>query len=273
MLYLDLNSGEYTDPAKFDSVIDKNLRRWEERYDIAVVDDTHVQRFQTIIEKAHERTGRQVVVLVDEYDKPLVRNFNNDDEFEVYRKKLAAFYSSFKTCAEHIRLVFLTGVSRFSKLSIFPDLNNLNDITFADDFADICGITEKELYDNFKSGIASLAEEYDTGYDDICRQLKRNYDGYRFATKGSDIYNPWSVLNFTVQAEAETSDGRIDLLLKAQDYIYVIELKYDGTAREALDQINGKQYALQFRADLRKLIKIGVSFSSKTRRIEDRIIE
>lgn len=432
VLYLDLNSGEYTDPAKFDSVIDKNLRRWEERYDIAVVDDTHVQRFHTIIEKAHERTGRQVVVLVDEYDKPLVRNFNNDDEFEVYRKKLAAFYSSFKTCAEHIRLVFLTGVSRFSKLSIFSDLNNLNDITFADDFADICGITEKELYDNFKSGIASLAEEYDTGYDDICRQLKRNYDGYRFATKGSDIYNPWSVLNcfakrsisnywnetgmptivaeslhrvdadieavlttecsrrrllgldlkssdplallyqtgyltikdydrkyetytlgvpnqevkeglfdvllpyyvrvrrgdvsdimfrlvkdvrtgkaedfmkclqeyfagisyklkmdnennfqnafyilmtmlnFTVQAEAETSDGRIDLLLKAQDYIYVIELKYDGTAREALDQINGKQYALQFRADLRKLIKIGVSFSSKTRRIEDWIIE
>lgn len=195
VIYLDLNTDKYAEKGVLDDVLDKFLRDLEEKYDVNVKDKENSQRFKTIIETAHERTGKQVIILVDEYDKPLVSNLHKDETFEHYRTKLASIYSNFKSAAEHIRLVFLTGVSRFSKLSVFSDLNNLKDITFSNDYADICGIIEKELLNNFQYGIAALAEEYEISFDEACRRLKLNYDGYRFAPKGSDIYNPWSLLN------------------------------------------------------------------------------
>ena len=195
VLYLDLNTDRYAEKGVLDGVLDYMFRKWEERYNVDVKDTDPSQRFKNIITTAHEHTGKQVVILVDEYDKPLVGNLDKEDNFEHYRAALASVYSNFKSSAEHIRLVFLTGVSRFSKLSVFSDLNNIKDITFADDFADVCGITQRELIENFKVGIERLAQEYGVSYDEICLRLKRNYDGYRFAKKGSDIYNPWSVLN------------------------------------------------------------------------------
>ncbi|MDE6768930.1 MAG: ATP-binding protein [Muribaculaceae bacterium] len=195
VLYLDLNTDKFADKEVLDEVLDNLFRGWEEKYEITVKDKEYSQRFKTIIENAHKKTGKQVVILVDEYDKPLVSNLNKDENFEHYRTKLASIYSNFKSSAEHIRLVFLTGVSRFSKLSVFSDLNNLNDITFDDEFADICGITEKELLDTFHDGIDALAAKRGEDYEVACRMLKQNYDGYRFAPEGSDIYNPWSLLN------------------------------------------------------------------------------
>ena len=170
-------------------------RKWEEEYGVDETAETLSGRFQNIIEAAHENTGRQVVILVDEYDKPLVSNIDSDDNFEHYRERLASVYSNFKSSAEHIKLVFLTGISRFSKLSVFSDLNNLNDITFDNDFADICGITEKELLSTFHSGIDALACTYGLSLEEALALLRQNYDGYRFAPAGSDIYNPWSLLN------------------------------------------------------------------------------
>ncbi|MCM1141480.1 MAG: ATP-binding protein [Muribaculum sp.] len=431
VLHLDLNTGEYTDPVNLDIVIDNLLREWEIKYSVDTNGEDISTRFRNVIKAAYIQTSRQVVILVDEYDKPLVKNLNKE-AFETYREKLAALYSNFKTSAEHIKLVFLTGVSRFSKLTVFSGLNNIKDITFTNEFADICGITEKELFDYFKPGIQDLADEYEIDYDSAFAKLKKNYDGYRFAPKGSDIYNPWSLLNclsdktilnywnatgmpsimaeilkrmdvnienylrvycstdellgfditdpkpiallyqtgyltikdfnkrlnklrlgipnnevksgffnvllpyyvkvkkgdtsyvlntiinsilfgeprkfmvalqiffagipYSLQmdnennfqnafylltsligietdAEVQTSDGRIDMVIKTDDFIYVIELKYDGTARAALDQINEKRYDLQFRSDPRRLIKIGVNFSSSTRTIEDWLIE
>ncbi|MDE7420086.1 MAG: ATP-binding protein [Muribaculaceae bacterium] len=427
VLKLDLNSSRYDEPGLLEGVLDNMFRDWERKYDVEVEDEDYSQRFKTIIKTAHEKTGRQVVILVDEYDKPLVGNLNKYDNFEHYRAKLASIYSNFKSSAEHIRLVFLTGVSRFSKLSVFSDLNNLDDITFSDEYADICGITEKELLKNFKEGIKGLAETYRISYEDVCKRLKKNYDGYRFARKGNDIYNPWSILktmnesrfdytwnasgpasvvaealykadvdikkilnakwslkrlagldlrnanptallyqsgyltiaeydletdsvrlkvpndeireglfnellpfylkpkdgdaqgrvaeiidnlqdgepeslmknmetyfasipydlkienenNFQnaiyilltligidTKAEVHTSDGRIDLLIETKKYIYIIELKYDSTPEEALRQIEEKRYAHKYSSDSRKLFKIGINFSSKTRRIE-----
>ena len=195
VLRLDLNVEKYRDPGLLDGVLDRIFRHWEEKYGIAVEDRDHSQRFSTIIKEVHERTGRKVVILVDEYDKPLVGNLNNDENFEHYRARLASVYSNFKSSAEHIKLVFLTGVSRFSKLSVFPDLNNLNDITFDNDFAGVCGITEKELRETFLTGIESIAETYGLGFEEAVSMLRHNYDGYRFAPDGSEIYNPWSVLN------------------------------------------------------------------------------
>ncbi|MDE6290617.1 MAG: AAA family ATPase, partial [Muribaculaceae bacterium] len=195
VLRLDLNVDKYKEAGLLDKVLDLYFRKWEEEYGVTSAAQTLSGRFHNIIEAAHEKTGRQVVILVDEYDKPLVNNLNNDDNFEHYRERLATVYSNFKSSAEHIKIVFLTGVSRFSKLSVFSDLNNLRDITFSEDFADICGITEKELCDCFQIGIGMLATENCITYSEACDLLKVNYDGYRFAGKGSDIYNPWSVLS------------------------------------------------------------------------------
>ena len=130
VLRLDLNTDRYAEQGKLGGVLDNLFIRWEREYGVEIIADSHSQRFQNIIEAAHEKTGRKVVILVDEYDKPLVGNLNKQDNFEHYRSALASLYSNFKSSAEHIRLVFLTGVSRFSKLSVFSDLNNINDITF-----------------------------------------------------------------------------------------------------------------------------------------------
>ena len=195
VLRLDLNPQRYNDPGMLDTILDNYFKEWEKKYDVVEKGEDTSTRFSNIIKSAHEKTGLPVVILVDEYDKPLVGNLNDDDRFEHYRSKLASLYSNFKSSAEHIRLVFLTGVSRFSKLSVFSDLNNINDITFSDEYADICGITEKELHANFKEGIEKLGEVERWSYETACENLKNNYDGYRFARFGSDIYNPWSVLN------------------------------------------------------------------------------
>ncbi|MDE7159306.1 MAG: AAA family ATPase [Muribaculaceae bacterium] len=195
VLSLDLNANRYAEPDKLDGVLDYLFHQWEEKYGLEVRNGDPGVRFKAIIEGAHSRTGLPVVILVDEYDKPLVGNLNNPENFEHYRSRLASLYSNFKSSAEHIKMVFLTGVSRFSKLSVFSDLNNLNDITFSDEYADICGITEGELLSNFGRGIRELGEVLGETYEETVKSLKANYDGYRFAAMGSDIYNPWSVLN------------------------------------------------------------------------------
>ncbi|MDE6010249.1 MAG: AAA family ATPase [Muribaculaceae bacterium] len=195
VLYLDLNTDRYVGQGKLDGVLDNLFREWEKKYGVSEPESQPSQRFKTIIRSAYEKTGHQVVILVDEYDKPLVGNLNKDDDFEHYRAALASLYSNFKSSAEYIKLVFMTGVSRFSKLSVFSDLNNISDITFENEFADICGITESEIRDYFKHGIEDLAREEETDFEGACRALKANYDGYRFTWRGSDIYNPWSLLN------------------------------------------------------------------------------
>lgn len=194
VFHIDLNGGEYNDLKNLDIVINNLLRKWEKKYDVDPEDNDITTRFRNVIEKAHESTGKQVVILVDEYDKPLIKNLDSEG-FEAYREKLAALYSNFKTASRHIQLLFMTGVSRFSKLTVFSGLNNLKDITFSDEFADVCAITEKELYSYFKPGIEELAERYDISHESACGMLKKNYDGYRFSEEGSDIYNPWSILN------------------------------------------------------------------------------
>lgn len=191
VLWLDLNTNRYDETVKLEVVLDNLFREWEKKYDVDVVTEDYSQRLRNIIKSAYEKTGRKVVILVDEYDKPFVGNLNNESNFEHYRGKLATIYSNFKSSAEYVRLVFLTGVSRFSSLSVFSDLNNLKDITFSDDYSDICGITDKEMLHYFETGINRMADENGWSFEETCRKLKRNYDGYRFGSKGSEIYNHW----------------------------------------------------------------------------------
>lgn len=432
VLRLDLNTNRYAEQGILDSVLDNIFNQWEKAYDVNEKAGDPSSRFGNIIAAAHEKNGRQVVILVDEYDKPLVGNLHKNDNFEHYRTKLASLYSNFKSCAEHIRLVFLTGVSRFSKLSIFSDINNIDDLSFDEQYADICGITQRELLDNFQIGIEELALKFGITYEQACHELKERYDGYRFAVTGSEIFNPWSLLsclrkrlienywnetgyptiiaealkrndtdlkeilhthcslkelkgmdlrqltplalmyqtgyitikdydaetqlytlglpnkevregffdailpyymsmeenrvgplvskiinsvregkpevlmlslqsffskigyplkmenenNFqnalyslavliglNAHAEFTTSQGRIDILIKAKRYIYIIELKYDGSAEEALRQIDQTHYDRPWQTDGRTIFKIGANFSSETRTIESWLIK
>lgn len=195
VLHLDLNVSKYNETEELEDVLGSYFRTWEKKYGLHDHSDNINVRFKEIIEKAHESTGRKVVVLVDEYDKPLVGNLNDQERFEHYRVRLQSIYSNFKNCADHIQLVFLTGVSRFSKLSIFSGLNNILDISFLDEYADLCGITESELINYFQEGISEIAKRYRIDNESMLCRLKENYDGYRFSENGSDIYNPWSILN------------------------------------------------------------------------------
>ncbi len=427
VLYLDLNVGRYRNDIELEDLIEERLSTWEKTYGVEPKVRSHAVRFSEVIRAAHEATGKGVVILVDEYDKPLVNNLHDRERFEMYRDSLAALYSNFKSSAQYIRLVFLTGVSRFGKLSVFSGLNNISDISLDLDYAAVCGITEQELLDNFEEGIATLGEFRGKTCDEVVAQLKRRYDGYHFAEISPDIYNPFSLLNtfakrtylnywietgtptllveqlkrehtdlerltsvrknaaglsgldldhmdpaalfyqtgyltikrydeetglyhlgipneevaegffdyilpfyanlhqesaavFVVDLVAElklgevdammkrlqslfagmsydmeirgekdvrnalyilfklvglrteveyrTSDGRIDILVRTPDYVYIMELKYDKTAEEALEQIKRKEYALPWTVDHRTVIAIGINYSSEHRRID-----
>lgn len=256
VLYLDLNTDKFSEQGILDDVLETVFVDWEKKYGITEIMETYSQRFKTIIKNAHEKTGQQVVILVDEYDKPLVGNLNNDENFEHYRKKLASIYSNFKSSAEHIKLVFLTGVSRFSKLSVFSDLNNLKDITFAEAYADICGITDVELLDYFPEGIKRLAEARKVGYEEAVGILKENYDGYRFTPNGSDIYNPWSVLNALCESRIGTywnATGAASVAAEALrdadvDIQEILNADWDLDDLAGLDLLNADPTALLYQA-------------------------
>lgn len=429
VLHLDFNGISYNSEDVLDQVLNQKLSAWETEYGICATSTIHGLRFQNIIDAAYSSTGHQVVILIDEYDKPIVDNLGNPELTDYYRKVLQGFYSVLKAKDGKIRLGFLTGVSKIGKLSVFSSLNNLNDISMESGYSDICGISEDDLHKYFNESVESLAKAEESSVDACYERLKEMYDGYHFSENSVGMYNPFSLLNtfssntfkgywfetgtptllvnvmkrtsfdvttlsdnvvvtaddlngmqdivnrpvplffqtgyltikdydrefqeytlgfpnkevkngflkfiysyyvpvnpaegntttsklaralragdsYTfmrilealfanttyqiqgdaeknfqyamyiimellgeyVQAERSTCNGRIDLLLQTRDYIYIIELKIDSTADAALQQIEDKGYARPFVNDDRKLFKIGVSFSTANRRIED----
>ena len=434
VLHLDLNSGRYMEAKDLDFVLNRHLNDWEQEYGITSRYSDLVSRFVDVINAACKKTGRQVVILIDEYDKPIVNNLDKPELSEYYRKTLQGFYGVIKSMGEQTKFCFLTGVSKIGKLSVFSTLNNLTDISMEAEYADICGISESDLHKYFEESVAELAEANGLSVDECYKKLKDMYDGYHFCEDSTGMYNPFSLLgtlrakkfrdywfetgtptllvnvmkqtsfdittlsdnvvvpaaklngmqdiatkpvslffqtgyltikdydreyneyrlgfpndevkngflnfiyayyvpvnpaddstttsrlakalkagdpytfmetlealfanttyqiqgdsekNFQyamyiimellgeyVQAERSTSNGRIDLLLQTKDYIYIVELKIDNTADAALQQIEEKGYAKPFAGDPRKIFKIGVSFSTENRRIEDwKVIE
>ena len=195
MLYLDFNTGQYDTLESLISRIELFLSPLEKKYAIPSIQGDLAQRFEEIIKQIYETSGTQVVILVDEYDKPLLQTMGvNETLNEQYRNILKAFYSVIKTCDEHIRFAFLTGVTKFSKISIFSDLNNLNDISLLPKHAGICGISQRELEATFAPEIEALAQANELTYDETLKQLKQNYDGYCFAQGAENMYNPFSLL-------------------------------------------------------------------------------
>lgn len=190
----DLNAEDFSQENGLISLLNRLLGEYEREYDMIEVADTLAGRFSQLIRRAFDITGRKVVILVDEYDKPLQDIHENIELFEKNLRLLKSFFGNLKSMDDYIRFAFITGVARFSKVSIFSDLNNLNDISMANEYADICGWTETELVENFRSGIEALAEEREEDFEHTLREMRSFYDGYLFAPKGSRLYNPYSVL-------------------------------------------------------------------------------
>ena len=195
VLHLDLNARNYTDVSALHAELNKYLIQWEEKYGLDQRDLAVEERFYFVIKKACEITGRKVVILVDEYDKPMLEAIGNPELQEDYRSTLKAFYGNLKSCDEYIKFAFLTGVTKFGKVSVFSDLNHLTDISLDSRYVDICGISEAELRTNFDEGVAELATANNMTKDECYARLKRDFDGYHFQPDTVGIYNPFSLLS------------------------------------------------------------------------------
>ena len=204
-LYLDFNTKNYIDEQALIDILNLHLNEWEAEYAMPKTAGAPEDRFRQLIAALFKQTGKQVVILVDEYDKPLLQTMGVNEELnEHYRNTLKAFYSVIKTCDQYIRFAFLTGVTKFSKISIFSDLNNLRDISMEEDYAGICGITQEELEANFQPEIQILATRQDLTYQQALAELKQWYDGYLFHPAGEGMYNPYSVLSALAKREIKS---------------------------------------------------------------------
>lgn len=432
VIMISLAAFNKDEDQSLENILNEQFSELEKVYHIDDTPTNLSMRFRRLIREAKEKTGRKVVVLIDEYDAPIVENIGDDKKMDSMRNALKSVYSNLKDMDAYIHFAMLTGVSRFSKMTIFSGLNNIDDISFYSKYSEICGITESELESNFHDGITRLAEAYDTDYAGALAALKTNYDGYHFTKDSPDIYNPFSllqaldkseidaywfrsgtptflirllgkdnrplseimstrateaiiadidtyrssplallfqtgyltiksydpirrrytlgipnkevetglftellafntdmdkfrlqmslmdirdafedgepdkalgliksffasipaiitqqnkelyyennlymllhILGLDVCAEWWTSDGRIDLLVLTPDYVYVMELKLNGTPQEAMAQIDSKDYTLQWQHDGRHIFKIGVAFSTDSRNLANWII-
>ena len=195
VLRLDLNTEKYDSIDSVDRKLDREFKIWEELYGADEAEVTLPMRFEGIIRRAYKKTGERVVILIDEYDKPLLQAISNKPLQNEYRATLKAVYGALKSMDGCIMFALLTGVTKFGKVSVFSDLNHLRDISMLEQYTEICGISEKELHSYFRNEITEMAELHQTSYDDMTDMLRQNYDGYHFAPNTNGMYNPYSLLN------------------------------------------------------------------------------
>ena len=195
ILHLDLNIGKYDAPDSLDKILNEALLGWEALYGSREGESTLALRFKGVVDRACKLTGQRVVILVDEYDKPLLQAIGNEALQTEYRNTLKPFYGVLKTMDGSIKFGMLTGVTKFGKVSVFSDLNNLDDISMREPYVGICGMTEKEIHDNLDLELHELAAARKITYEEVCAKLKEYYDGYHFVENTEGIYNPFSLLN------------------------------------------------------------------------------
>jgi len=180
VLHIDMIGENYSKEDAVELHLDNTLAAWESIYGTRPTEKTPSARFQGIIERAHEKTGKQVVILIDEYDKPLTETLDDEDLNEKFRRELKSFYSVLKSADAHIRFAMLTGVTKFSRISIFSDLNQLEDISLSKDYQAICGFTDEELDTYCKEPIQEMAADNSMSFDEMREALRKKYDGYHF---------------------------------------------------------------------------------------------
>ena len=202
VLRFDMSGDRYTSTEKLAERINFLLMRYEKIYGRTPnAGEEFTSRLKDLIVRARTQTGEKVVVLVDEYDAPLLDTVVDDENFQTMRTMLRSFYSPLKESGEHLRFVFLTGITKFSQLSIFSELNNLKIISINDDYATICGITEAEIIKYLQPEVQALAEKNGISFENALLMLKNKYDGYHFSRNCPDIYNPYSLLNCLADLE------------------------------------------------------------------------
>ena len=194
IFHIDLNTANFREEGSLYNVLNDYLTAWEDKYGTRESEVTLPLRFKGVIARAAEKEGRNVVILVDEYDKPILQTLQNEKLQEDHRNQLKAFYSVLKTQDRYIKFAFLTGVTKFGKISVFSDLN-LIDISMDYRYVNICGTTEEELKSYFKEGISELASANGDSESETIDKLRMRYGGYHFEKNSEGIYNPFSVLN------------------------------------------------------------------------------
>ena len=195
VLHLDLNTEKYDKPEVLHDRINLFLEENEQIYGKREAERSLGTRFEGIIKRAYEKTGQRVVILVDEYDKPLLQAIGNKELQDEYRGTLKGFYGALKSMDGCIKFAMLTGVTKFGKVSVFSDLNNLEDISLDYAYHDVCGITEQELLSYFPTQIDALAERGKLTREECIEKLRKMYDGYHFCEDAPGMYNPFSVLS------------------------------------------------------------------------------
>ena len=195
VLHFDMSMAKHADKAQLEGMLDFQLKGYETRYALAQDVEGLNNRLARLIREACEQSGKQVVVLVDEYDAPLLDVVHEERDLPVLREVMRNFYSPLKACDPYLRFVFLTGITKFSQLSIFSELNNVSNISMHPDYAALCGISEEELREQMQPDVALLAESLGVDREEALVRLKGMYDGYHFCWPSPDIYNPYSLLS------------------------------------------------------------------------------
>ena len=216
IFHIDLNTANFREKDSLYTVLNDYLTTWESKYGARESEATLALRFKGVIARAAEKEGCGVVILIDEYDKPILQTLRDPELQAEHRAQLKAFYSVLKTQDRYIKFAFLTGVTKFGKVSVFSDLNNLTDISMDHRYISICGMTEKELLTNFKEGINELAEA--NGDTETIDKLRMRYSGYHFEENSEEIYNPFSVLNTLANSRYD------DYWFKANTHTFLIDI-------------------------------------------------
>lgn len=246
IFYIDLNTANFRDENSLYEVLNSHVSVWEEMYGAREYETTLALRFKGIIARAAEKEGCGVVILIDEYDKPILQTLRNQELQEKHRSLLKSFYSVLKTQDRYIRFAFITGVTKFGKVSVFSDLNNLMDISMDQRYISICGMTQNELQYNFREGIEQLGEAYGDTEEETLNKLKIRYDGYHFEEDTVGIYNPFSVLNTLAKLrykdywfETGTPTFLVDLL-KMHNYrlLDITREKVSGDVINSIDSMS-----------------------------------
>ncbi|MDE5642239.1 MAG: AAA family ATPase, partial [Muribaculaceae bacterium] len=218
VFHFDFSGHNYNKAHILNHFLNRKLSEYEQSLVIQRDNDDDISlRFQRVVRTSYERTGRGVVILIDEYDNPITSAIGKPELQDEFRNILYGFYSSFKSLDQYIHFCMLTGVSKYGQMSVFSGLNNLKDITFLDKFAGICGITEAELRENLQAGVEELAENLNISTEEAYNRLKAHYDGYHFSDSMIDIYNPFSIINALSDSKIQNywaSTGTPTMLIK-----------------------------------------------------------
>ncbi|MEE0528199.1 MAG: AAA family ATPase, partial [Prevotellamassilia sp.] len=238
VFHFDFNSVNFTQPNALEETLDYELSQWEKEYGIeAEFRNQFGLRLEKILQVAAKQTGHGAVVLIDEYDKPLLDVLEvNPELLNNNREILKGFYSTFKKADAYLRFVFLTGVTKFSQVSVFSGFNQPLDISMAEKFEALCGITEEELHTQFAEPIREMAQAEDCTEEDLKQRLKKQYDGYHFSKQMTDIYNPFSILNAFYNKDIR------DFWFATGTPTYLIRLM--NHFNEGIDELTGREYSL-----------------------------